>query len=278
VLIESHPVLVSLGPWAVRWFGLLALTGLGVAIALSLWDIDRQRLSRKVALDALAWGLPAGLVTAWLVHALGYWDYYLTNLTELWQLNIDRLSLWGGLVGGGAVVMARLRDDPMRRRRVLDAVVPYVALGIAVARLGEFLDGHGQGLSSTLPWATQYTDPMAASPDFGVPRHPVQIYDALVALALFAVLSSLPRALPAGTRLATFLVLYALGRIILAQVRLDPSFLFGLQIEQLLALGCLAFGVVFGLRPMLRSSTVRAASFDAIESQTSHAKKDTLAA
>jgi phosphatidylglycerol:prolipoprotein diacylglycerol transferase len=186
-----------------------------------------------------------------VVHVLGYWDYYFTNTSQLWQLNIDGLSLWGGLLGGALVAAARLKRDPLRRRKILDAVAPYVAVGLAVGRVGEFLDGHGQGLPSGLAWATQYASRLAATPDFGVPRHPAQLYDALLALALFGLLRLMPTYAPAGTRSAAFLVLYGCGRLLLGAVRLDPAFLFGLQIEQLLAIGAVGFGVVYGIRPLL---------------------------
>jgi phosphatidylglycerol:prolipoprotein diacylglycerol transferase len=253
VVIALNPIVVQLGPMAVRWFGLLALLGLGLAVWLSLRDLRRLGLGRELALDALAWALPAGLVTAHVVHVLGWWDYYLTNAQPIWQLNLDSLSLWGGLVGGGLVALARLGRDPARRRRIVDVIAPNAALGIAIGRLGEFLDGHGQGLPSDLPWATQYANHLAASPDFGVARHPAQLYDALVALLLFAILSRAPRRLAAGSRLAGFLVLYGGARLVLGAVRLDAAFLFGLQIEQILAVGAVGFGLVYGLRPVLRA-------------------------
>ena len=278
MLIDINPVVLSLGPMAVRWFGLFALAGLGLAIWLSLRDLARQPASRRAALSALAWALPAGLLTARLVYVLGDWDYFLTNAGELWQLNIAGLSLWGGLVGGGLVAAARLKRDTLRRRRILDVVAPYAALAVAIGRLGEFLEGQGEGLVSSLPWATRYANPLAASPDFGVGRHPAQLYDALVALALFALLKLLPGRLPAGTRFATFVVLYGLARVIMGPVRLDPAFLFGLQIEQLLAIGCVAVGIVFGLRPMLHGLSSRRAALDDGPVPTSHAQEDTLAA
>lgn len=281
MVIDLNPVVASVGPLAVRWFGLLGLVGFGLAIWLSLRELARRRLSRAVALDALAWGLPAGLLTAWVVHVLGYWDYYLTNSSELWQVGPDALSLWGGLVGGGLVAAARLRGDAERRRRILDAIVPYVALGIAVGRLGEFLDGHGQGVASALPWATQYANPLAASPDFGVSRQPAQVYDALAAVALFALLKVVPDRMPTGTRLAIFLVVYGLERVIIGQVRLDPSFLFGLQIEQLLALGCVVVGAVYGLRAVVSGSRRRGAGGSRLGKPTAaqaRAQEDTLAA
>jgi len=251
VILPINPVVVAVGTLAVRWFGLLALLGLGVAVWLSLRDLERARLSRRVALDALAWALPIGLLAGRLVYVLGWWDYYLLHAAELWRLDVAGLSLWGGLLGGMAIAAARLGRDPLRRRRIFDVVAPNAALGIAAGRLGAFLDGHGQGLPSDLPWATRYASPLAASPDFGVPRHPAQLYDALVALALFVVLRSLPRGLPAGARLAGFLMLYGAVRVGLGAVRVDPAFLFGLQIEQLLAIGAAAFGLCYALRPLL---------------------------
>jgi phosphatidylglycerol:prolipoprotein diacylglycerol transferase len=250
VLIAVDPVVLNIGPLAVRWFGLLALVGLGLATWRSLRALARERLPRNLALDALAWALPAGLITARLVHVLGWWDFYLTHASALWQLSIDGLSLWGGLAGGGVMFYARLgaQRDPPGRRRILDVVAPNVALGIAVGRLGAFLHGHGQGVPSDLPWATQYASPLAATADFGVARQPAQLYDALVAVGLWVVLSMFPRRWPAGRRVAAFLVLYGAARLLLGAVRLDPSFLFGLQIEQLLALGGLGFGLWYGRR------------------------------
>jgi phosphatidylglycerol---prolipoprotein diacylglyceryl transferase len=274
VILPINPVLVAFGPLAVRWFGLLALLGLGLAVWLSLRDLERARLSPRVALDALAWALPIGLLVGRLVYVLGWWDYYLMHAAELGQLDVADLSLWGGLLGGMAIAAARLKRDPLRRRRIFDVVAPNAALGIAVGRLGAFLDGHGQGLPSALPWATMYASPRAASPDFGVPRHPAQLYDALVALALFAVLRSLPRGLPAGVRVAGFLMLYGTAGVGLGAVRIDPAFLFGLQIEQLLAIGAAAFGLFYGVRPLL---AVRAGRHEAAAARAP-AAEDSVAA
>ena len=276
--IGISPVALSLGPLAVRWFGLLALVGLGLAIGLSLRELDRQRLGRKLALDALAWGLPVGLITARLTYVTGYWDFYLTDTSELWRFNVDGLSLWGGLLGGGLVMAARLRRDPLKRRRILDVVAPRVLLGIAVGRVGEFLEGAGQGLPSSLAWATQYTSPLAATPDFGVARHPAQLYDAALALCLCIVLLLMPRrGPPAGSRVAAALILYGIGRFTLGAVRLDPAFLFGLQIEQLIALVAIVYGVVFGTWPLLGMLRRRRESATA-EPHRAAAAEDSLAA
>jgi phosphatidylglycerol:prolipoprotein diacylglycerol transferase len=241
--IGLDPVLVALGPWAVRWFGLFALLGIGVAIIGTLREVERTGLSRGAALDALAWALPAGVIFARVVYVLGWWDYYFTHGAEVWRLDPGGLSLWGGLIGGGAIGLARLRGNHLRLD-ILAAAAPSVAFGLAIARLGEFLDGRGQGIPSDLPWATVYSNPLSATPDFGVPRHPAQLYDGLIALALGMVLARTPTAL----RVPLWCVVYGGAHVALGAVRTDPAFLFGWQIEQLLALGVLAYGGVLGVR------------------------------
>jgi phosphatidylglycerol---prolipoprotein diacylglyceryl transferase len=279
VIVALDPVVLSIGPLAVRWFGLLALVGLGLAVWLSLRELRQQALlgAANAALDALAWSLPTGLVAARLVHVLGWSDFYLTRPWELWQWSIDGLSLWGGLLAGGAMAAARLgrRLSARERRRIFDVLAPSVALAIAIGRLGEFLDGHGQGLPASVLWATQYSSPLAATPDFGVPRHPAQVYDALIALGVFLLLRRLPTRLPAGSRLAALLVLYGSARVLLGAVRLDPAFLFGLQLEQLLALGGLAFGLIYGVRPLLQPRHAAAATK---AGHATLAREDTVAA
>jgi phosphatidylglycerol---prolipoprotein diacylglyceryl transferase len=252
VTLGFDPPLIQIGALAVRPFGLLSLVGLALGLWITLRPVQHDAQTREAVLRALAWAVPVGVVSARLVHVLGWWDYYLMRPGEVWRLGIDGLSLWGGLVGGGLAAPARLRGDVFRRRRIFDLAVPGVALGIAVGRFGAFLEGAGQGIPSDLPWATQYTSRLAATPDFGVTRHPAQMYDALVALALAVVLTRLRGHIPLGLPTALFLALYGVARLALGSVRLEPAFLFGMQIEQLLALGALAVGVRMALRNVSR--------------------------
>lgn len=250
MVISISPVLVSIGPLAVRWFGLLVLVGIGAGVWLTLRQTTSLGVRRAVVLDALAWAIPTGVIFARAVNVVGWWDYYFMHAQDILQLNLeDGLSLWGGLIGGGLVAMARLGA---RRRRVLDAAAPGLALAIAIGRVGEFLDGHGLGTATSLAFGVSYTNHQSAAIDFGVLRHPVQIYDAIVCVVLFALMTRLP----ALRNMAVFVVTYGASRIALGGLRLDPAFLFGVQLEQLLA-GVCVVGALAALARTPRLRTVR---------------------
>jgi phosphatidylglycerol:prolipoprotein diacylglycerol transferase len=245
VLISIDPVPLQIGDLDVGWFGLAALVGLLAGIVLTLRLARLDGLPRGPLLDALAWAIPIGVVAARLVYVLGTWDQHVGDSESLWQLPLTGLSLWGGLIGGGLAAASVLGAHNVDRRRVADVVAPGLALGIAIGRFGELLQGVGQGVPTTLPWGIVYASPLASTPDVGVARHPAQLYDGLLALALLgALLLSRRWTMAPGVRWWTFLAVYGAGRVLLGELRLDPPFLFGLQLDQLIAGAAVLFAVL----------------------------------
>jgi prolipoprotein diacylglyceryltransferase len=236
-------------------------------VLLGLWlSVRRARLAglpTRLLLDAAAWAIPFGLLAARFVSVVGNWDATLQQPSAIWQPGLYGLSLWGALAGGGVIGASVLRRGK-HAARLADATAPGIVLGIVVGRVGSFVDGQGQGRPTSLPWGMQYANPLSAVPDLGVPRHPAQLYDALAALAILALLVLIERrAHPAGLLFWTFLTLYALVRIGLQAVRTDASFLFGVPLDELLAVAALLAAVRWGWLPLLLPRLRRAPSVSA---------------
>ncbi len=253
--IAIDPVIGVLGPFAIRWFGVLALLGLGAAVWLTLRRAQRAGVPRQPVLDALAWAIPAGVLGGRTVQVLAAWDYYLTRPAEVWQLQFGGLSLWGGLGGGGLVAAWALRSNPEQRARVADAAAPGLALGIAIGGVGAFLDGAGQGAPTGLPWGTRYASALASASDYDVLRHPAQAYDAIAALAILAALRLVPGRWAAGSQFWTFLALYGAARVLLGPVRADAPFLLGRPADELVAGLVAAFALAQGVRALRHART-----------------------
>jgi phosphatidylglycerol---prolipoprotein diacylglyceryl transferase len=244
MVIQFDPIVYSFGFISVRWFGVFSLIGVLLGTILTLTVARRQGIDREYVLCTLAWGLPAGIATARLFHVVSGWDYYLTRPDEILQVPLDGLSLWGGLLGGGLVAGLRLRAVRSLRIRLADVATLGLLLAIVLGRVGSFLNGDGQGLASDLPWATLYTHPYTTVPDFIHTRHPTQVYDGLAALFLLALLSRVPVTAPPGTRFWSFLALYGVAGIAIGELGLEPPFIFGLQLDQLLAATAVLFSLV----------------------------------
>jgi len=240
------PVLFSVGPLAVRWYGLMYL----LAFA-SFWWLGTRRIQTGLApvtreqLDDLLFG---GIVGVILGGRLGYvlfykLDYYFSHPLEILAIWQGGMSFHGGFLG----VLAAMAFVAWRQRvnwwDLMDFVAPLVPIGLAAGRLGNFINGELWGRVTEVSWGMLFR---GAGP---LPRHPSQLYQmALEGFALFALLwwfSSRPR--PRAQVSALFLIGYGVARFAGEFTREPDAFLgllaFGMSMGQWLSLPMVAAGV-----------------------------------
>ena len=159
------------------------------------------------------------------------------------------MSFHGGLIGVLVAMWWFARTRGRTFFDVADFIAPLVPLGIAAGRFGNFINGRLWGTPSDLPWAMVFHDPRAG----GVPRHPSQLYEALLeGVVLFAVLwwfTRRPR--PAMAASGVFLVGYGVARTLVEFVRVPDAHL------GYLAFGWVTMGQVLTL-PMIGAGVVLA--------------------
>jgi phosphatidylglycerol:prolipoprotein diacylglycerol transferase len=218
------PELVRIGPFAIRWYGLMYLVGYVVG-----YRIVRERIERGLVsltprdLDALIGYLVVGmLLGARLMYAIAYEPgHYLEAPLEFVRIWHGGLSFHGALIGmtSAAVVFARVRRAPFWP--MADTLALAGAPGLCFGRLGNFINGELYGRVTTVPWAMVFpTDPLH------LPRHPSQLYEAVAeGIVLFLVLRMVERRGVAGgwyrpgTLAAVFLIGYGVLRFLIEFTR-----------------------------------------------------------
>ncbi|MFZ9851088.1 MAG: prolipoprotein diacylglyceryl transferase [Vulcanococcus sp.] len=258
VFTSPGPLLFQLGPFSLRWYGLL------IAVAVLLGLLLATRLGRQRGIDpAVISDLLPILVLAAVVGARAY---YVLFEWRQYQLNwLDALAVWrggiaihGALLGGtiAVILYARWRRIPFWQ--LLDVLVPSVALGQAIGRWGNFFNSEAFGLPTNLPW--KLTIPFASRPVEFLDQstfHPTFLYESLWNLGVLALLLLLfQRAnqgklnLPAGALSCVYLMTYSTGRLWIEGLRIDPLCLIGLppfcdgglRMAQLMSLLLIALG------------------------------------
>jgi phosphatidylglycerol---prolipoprotein diacylglyceryl transferase len=242
---------------SIRWYGLLMAS----AMALGLWLAYRRALQRgenaEEMLKAAEFAIIGGLIGARLYYVLFNLDYYQTQpwwrMFAVWE---GGLAIHGGLIAGlltgGAYV--RLRDLPLLT--YLDIVAPYVALGQAIGRWGNFFNEEAFGRPTDLPWklyiAEPHRPPNLVDVEF---YHPTFLYESLWDLGVFLLVMRLRRRLePApGASFLAYLGAYSLGRLWIEGLRLDSLMFGSLRIAQVVSLVAVLVALV-GIPLLLRRS------------------------
>ncbi len=208
---EIDPVIVSVGPISIRWYGLMYL--LGFILAFSYCYQHRNQSQRSWTVDEL---LDLFFYGALGVIFGGTWGYLLIYQPEsLMQDPLQALRFWapgrsfhGGLLGVVLSLYLFCKQSKRSFWEVCDFIAPAVPLGIALGRLGNFINGELWGRVTDLPWGMRFID---AGP---LARHPSALYECLLeGLVLFVVLHLYARhPRPMGAVSGMFLIGYGVLR------------------------------------------------------------------
>jgi phosphatidylglycerol:prolipoprotein diacylglycerol transferase len=262
------PVLVTIGPFAIRWYALAYIVGILLG-----W-----LYARALILNDKLWGGPAPFTTldfddfvVWvtlgiilggrtgyvLFYNLPYFAAHPLEIIEFWK---GGMSFHGGFTGCvlAVALFARHRGIPMLS--LGDITCAVGPIGLFLGRLANFVNGELWGRPSDVPWAMVF--PRADD----LPRHPSQLYEAgLEGIVLFIVLAIAMRSgalKRPGLTIGIFAVAYAIARTICELFRepdIQLGFLWGgLTMGMLLCVPLLLAGLVFIAiamrRPVLHKS------------------------
>ena len=252
------PVAIAVGPVEVHWYGLMYL----FAFALGWW-LGRIRTrdawrgwSRDNVGDVLFY-VALGVVVGGRLGYMLFYDFerLLAHPLSVFMIWRGGMSFHGGLLGVMVAIWWFARSHGRGFFEVADFIAPLVPLGLAAGRLGNFINGRLWGTPSDLPWAMVFHDPRAG----GVPRHPSQLYEALLeGVVLFAVLwwfTRRPRPVMAAS--GVFLIGYGLARTLVELVRVPDAHLgylaFGwVTMGQVLTLPMIAAGIALAVMASIR--------------------------
>ena len=243
------PMLIEIGPLAIRWYALAYVVGLilGWRYMLHLARRFPEIMSGREVDDFLLWATLGVILGGRIGYVLFYLPGGLANdpltLIAVWR---GGMSFHGGLVG---VIVALIVFCLMRKlaiKRVGDILCCAVPIGLLLGRIANFINSELWGRTTDVPWA------MVFPHSGGLPRHPSQLYEAFFEGALlFAILAWLVHCTRAiqrpGLLAGLFLAGYGLARFGIEFVRQPDAqlgFLYaGATMGQLLSIPMVLFGV-----------------------------------
>lgn len=235
------PVLVHIGPIVIRWYGVMMavtiLTALWVASRVGpLVGVGREQIDR-IAVPFILLAFAGARIGYVVSHPAEF-----THPLEILRLDHGGLTSHGAIVGGLIALWWGVRRSGVRLWDFADATVWVIPIGNVFVRFGNFMNGELYGDRTTLPWAVTFP---------GIPgaRHPLQLYEMLLALVILAVtLPLVKRRAFSGQLFWTVVVLTSLGRIALDLLRSEDRVWGVLTLGQIPA----ALLVVMGLGVLLR--------------------------
>jgi phosphatidylglycerol:prolipoprotein diacylglycerol transferase len=221
-----YPVLVQLGTFELRSYGIIVALSFFLGLWLSVREAKRKGLDPGLIQDFAFYALLGGIIGARIYFVVfSNPAYFLKNPWEIVAVWHGGIGIIGALLGGLLTALWYCRKKQLSFWRFADTLAPGVALGQAVGIFACLLNGDSYGKPADLAWAITYTDPRAMAP-LNVPLHPVEIYEiAAYFLVFLLVWQTRSKYKTEGFAALTYLAGYGVARFSVEFFRGNPAVL-----------------------------------------------------
>lgn len=283
----------NIGPLTIRFYAILIILGAIAGAWLAARQAKKHGEDSEIVLDLLPWLLIGGIIGARLWHvftpsasniAQGVTtENYLKNPIEILKMWKGGLGIPGGVIGGALALIIYTKARKLSFWQWADFIAPGLLIGQAIGRWGNFVNQEVYGRPSNLPWAITI-DPQyrIRGFEFVEKYHPLFLYESLLNLLGAGVLLWVDRKfkdkLFKGDIFFGYLIWYSTVRFALEFLRLDPSPVNGINVNQtsMLVVGVLAV-IVLVLRHTIWSGKLKEKELADQESKLALKEEEILA-
>ncbi len=176
-----HPVLFSIGDFNVFSWGFIVALGALIVYFLLIREFKKRNLNSKHLENMFMLALLGGLFGARLFFVVMDLPYFIKNPLKIFAVWEGGMVSYGGLIVASLLIFFYMRKNKLSFIEYSDIILPYVALGYGIGRIGCFVNWDDYGIATNLPWGV-------IVPGAEQAVHPTQIYLMLMDLSIFVIL------------------------------------------------------------------------------------------
>ena len=213
-----HPILFKFGPITIYSYGFALFIAVLVSLNLLVREAKRSGYNADIIFDLGIVILFSGILGARILYVLLNLGFYIENPKEIFMLNHGGLAILGGVIASNIAAFIFIKSKKLHFLNTVDLIIPYVALGESIGRIGCFFNGCCYGLPSK----------------FGIyfPVHdavliPTQLITSFSLLILFIALRNMQiKRQIAGKVFVNYILCYSAIRFFIEFIRADSQRLF----------------------------------------------------
>ncbi|ALP90783.1 MULTISPECIES: prolipoprotein diacylglyceryl transferase [Clostridium] len=242
-----NPVAFNIGNFEIRWYGILIVLGIFVGMFIAYYNSKKLNLDFEKIIDGFLVAFPCAIVGARAYYVFFEFDNFKNNIWSIFNLRTGGLAIHGGLIGAliGTIIYCKLKKIEMMK--YLDVVAPSLILAQAIGRWGNFMNGEAHGDVVSYEFISKFPEFIQKGMYLdGHYYNPTFLYESMWNLLIFLILMIIlhkKKSNENGVVIASYAVLYSIGRLFIESLRTDSLMIGNIRIAQFMSI----LGVVIGI-------------------------------
>ncbi len=247
-----NSVLIDFNGTKIYWYAVCIVFGIVLCLLFCKKDDGKYNIKFDDILLLALFLFPMSIIFARLYYVLFRLDYFSVNPGEIVNIRNGGLAIYGGIIGAIITIIVFCKIKKLSIIDVLDFLAPYLALGQAVGRWGNFFNGEAHGIETT----SLFRMGIIENGKY-IQVHPTFLYESIATFFIFLLLLLIRNKRKfKGEMTCLYFFLYGIVRSIIEGIRTDSLMLGNVRISQVLAIAsCIICGCIFGFCCIKNSKT-----------------------
>lgn len=219
----------------IYWYAILIISGVLIGAKIAQKEFVNRGFSEDFIYDLLFVILPFAIIGARIWYVIFEWDFYKNDPIQILNFRAGGLAIHGGILFAVIGIYFYTKKKNLPLIDILDVMVPSLALGQAIGRWGNFVNGEAHGTPTNLPWAIIVD---------GVKVHPTFLYESIGDFLIFLFLIIYRKKNPKkGIQTGVYFMSYGVLRFFVEGLRTDSLMIGSFRMAQLTSVVYLIVGI-----------------------------------
>ncbi len=242
-------IFLDLGILQISYYSLIILFGVFIGGSLVIKEANKFNINKEFIANLIFWLVIIGMLGARLYYVLFNWNYYQSNIIEIFKVWEGGLAIHGGIILGFLFLIIYAAKYKVNLLRLTDILVVGVIIGQAIGRWGNFFNQEAYGKEVTREFLVSLRLPdyiVEGMNILGRYYHPTFLYESLWCLVGFFVLLLIRKYkyLKRGQLTGIYFVWYSFGRFCIEFLRTDSLMIGEFKVAQIISLLLFIIGLI----------------------------------
>ncbi len=244
-----NPIAFTISGFEVRWYSLMLLTGMLIAIFMVIREGKRFNIPKDFMFNLAFWVIIVGIICARIYYCIFNFELYQNNILDVFKIWEGGLAIHGGIIGGLITIIVYTKRYNINTFKITDIVVVPLLLAQAIGRWGNFFNSEAHGAATTYYHLKELHIPEKIIEGMKIGNvyyHPTFLYESIFCLVGFIILLFVRRYryLKRGQLTCLYMMYYSVGRFFIESLRTDSLMFFGFRVAQIVSVILFITGLV----------------------------------
>lgn len=243
-------VFFSFGPITVYWYSVLIITAIIIGIYFSSRVADKNGITKDYLTDLIFYLIPIGIIGARIYYVIFNFSIFKDNVLDIFKIWEGGLAIYGAVIASIIFIVVYSKKKNKDLLLTIDTLVPYLILGQAIGRWGNFINKEAYGTITTFSKLMSLKVPsfiikgMYIDGHYYMPTFYFESIWCLIGFIMLLIIRKKDNFRHKGLLLFVYFIWYGIGRFFIEGLRTDSLYLGSFRISQIVSIILILMGVI----------------------------------